>query len=145
MMRYSRLQSASSDPNIPQFATTSAVALAEFGKMWVGILILGYELFITKASHDPFTAMSNQIFGDLRTLLKMAIPACTYSIQNNLLFVALHHLDSSLYQITYQLKIFTAALFAIGVLGKSFSTKQWLSFLLLAVGASLANLSMQAP
>eukprot|EP01084_Bolivina_argentea_P137648 242425_1 len=112
-MRYSRLQSDNTHILLPQFATTSAVALAEFGKMWVGIILLSYEITITKTSHDPFTTFTNQLFGDLPTLLKMAVPACTYAIQNNLLFVALHHLDSSLYQITYQLKIFTAAIFAV--------------------------------
>ena len=125
MMRYSRLQS-SSDPNIPQFATTSAVAMAEFGKMWVGLIILSYDILITKSSHDPFTTVSNQLFGDFTTLFKMAVPACTYSVQNNLLLIALHHLDSSLYQITYQLKIFTAALFAIALLGKPFSARQFI-------------------
>lgn len=143
MMRYSRLKPENATDDIPQFATTSAVALAEFGKMWVGIIVLSYEIYITKSSHDPFTTFSNQLFGDLKTLLKMAVPACTYSVQNNLLFMALHHLDSSLYQITYQLKIFTAALFAVVMLGRSYTTKQWLSFGLLAIGASLANLSMQ--
>ena len=144
MMRYSRLKPADgTTDDTPQFATTSAVALAEFGKMWVGIIVLSYEIYITKSSHDPFTTFSNQLFGDLKTLLKMAVPACTYSVQNNLLFMALHHLDSSLYQITYQLKIFTAALFAVFMLNRSYSTKQWISFGLLAIGASLANLSMQ--
>ena len=104
----------------------SAVALAKFGKMWVGLIILSYDILITKSSHDPFTTLSNQLFGDFTTLFKMAVPACTYSVQNNLLFIALHHLDSSLYQITYQLKIFTAALFAIALLGKSFSARQFI-------------------
>lgn len=145
-MRYSRLPTTTTingNDSTPQFATTSAVALAEFGKMWVGIILLSYEIYITKSSHDPFTTFSNQLFGDLKTLLKMAVPACTYSVQNNLLFMALHHLDSSLYQITYQLKIFTAALFAVVLLNKTYSMKQWMSFGMLAIGAALANLSMQ--
>jgi len=143
-MRYSRLRSPEeSASGIPQFATTSAVALAEFGKMWVGIILLCYEIYVTKSSHDPFTTFSNQLFGDLQTLLLMAVPACTYAVQNTLLFVALHHLDSSLYQITYQLKIFTAALWAVSLLNGSYSTKQWLSFAMLAIGAALSNLSMQ--
>merc|ERR1719334_2959486 len=145
IMRYSRLTSPDHPSNVPLFATTSAVALAEFGKMWVGVLMLSYEVIITKSMHDPLTAVSHQLFGDITTLLKMAVPACTYAVQNTLLFTALHHLDSSLYQITYQIKIFTAALFAMTLLNRRYSPLQWLSFGFLAVGAALSNLSMQSP
>ncbi len=166
-MRYSRLTPPGHDSEVPLFATTSTVALAEFGKMWVGIVLLCYDEVFVKQRRDPLTAVSHQLFGDLRTLLKMAVPACTYcphyayrciyalthsvvdalnrySVQNTLLFTALHHLDSSLYQITYQIKIFTAALFSMALLHRSYSFKQWISFGLLAVGAALSNLSMQS-
>ncbi|ETO35764.1 hypothetical protein RFI_01298 [Reticulomyxa filosa] len=98
---------------------------------------------MVKKVHDPWTNLMNQLVGsDLFSFVKMSIPATTYAIQNNLLFIALHHLDSAIYQVCYQLKTFTAAVFAIIMLHKSYTKLQWFSFLLLALGAIFANLSI---
>ena len=43
-----------------------------------------------------------------------SVPAFVYMIQNNLLYLAASNLDAATCQITYQLKILTAALFAVG-------------------------------
>ncbi len=42
-----------------------------------------------------------------------------YLVQNNLLYVAAENLDVGTYQITYQLKILTTAMFAVLILNKS--------------------------
>jgi UDP-sugar transporter A1/2/3 len=42
-----------------------------------------------------------------------------YLIQNNLLYVAAENLDVGTYQITYQLKILTTAVFAVIILNKT--------------------------
>lgn len=43
----------------------------------------------------------------------MLVPSLLYSIQNNLLYVALRCLEAPLFQVTYQFKILTTAMFTI--------------------------------
>lgn len=46
-------------------------------------------------------------------LLKMAVPACLYVLQNNLNYMAISNLDGPTFQLLYQLKILTTALFSV--------------------------------
>ena len=150
--RYSRIMipsinDDSNDIHSIGYASTAAVCLAEFGKMWVGIVIELYNIKFNKSTtkyiinNTSFGILMNKVFGDTIILLKMAVPAFVYAIQNNLLFIALHYLDSSLYQVVYQLKTITAALFSVLLLSKKYTKLQWISFMILAIGAALANIS----
>ncbi len=67
-------------------------------------------------------------------LLKLAIPSGLYTIQNNLLYVALSNLDAATYQITYQFKILTTAMFMVFMLNKRITGKQWLALIILITG-----------
>ena len=40
-------------------------------------------------------------------VLKVSLPALIYSIQNNILYFALSNLDGAVFQVLYQIKIFT--------------------------------------
>lgn len=68
---------------------------------------------------------------------KLAIPAVLYTIQNNLQYVAVSNLDAATFQVTYQLKILTTAIFSVMILGRTLSMRKWLSLLLLIVGVSI--------
>ncbi len=46
-------------------------------------------------------------------LLKMAVPACLYVVQNNLNYVAISNLPGPTFQLLYQLKILTTAVFSV--------------------------------
>lgn len=68
---------------------------------------------------------------------KLAIPAVIYTIQNNLQYLAVSNLDAATFQVTYQLKILTTAIFSVLMLGRTLSMRKWLSLLLLIVGVSI--------
>ncbi len=62
-----------------------------------------------------------------------------YAIQNNLLFIALSYLNAATYQVTYQLKILTTALFSVFMIGKTIERHQWFSLVMLALGVALVT------
>ena len=74
-------------------------------------------------------------------LIKLCVPSFLYTIQNNLLYVALSNLDAATYQVLYQLKILTTALFSATMLGKRFSAAKWVSLVVLTSGVALVEVS----
>lgn len=60
--------------------------------------------------------------------------------QNNLMFMAVTYLDAATFQVTYQLKILTTALFAVILLGKRLSFMQWMSLITLMLGVALIQM-----
>lgn len=83
----------------------------------------------------------NSVFSNKTEVLKTAIPALLYLLQNNLQYVAVTYLDASTYAVMYQLKILTTALISILLLGKRLSPAQWLSLVFLTVGVSTVVVS----
>ena len=74
-------------------------------------------------------------------VVKLMVPALLYTVQNNLLYIALQHLDPATYSVCYQTKILTTALFSVVLLGKRLSILKWSSLVLLMAGVALAELS----
>ena len=71
--------------------------------------------------------------------MKLLIPSGLYTLQNNLLYIALSNLDAATYQVTYQLKILTTALFSVLMLGMKLDSFKWISLVLLMAGVSLVQ------
>jgi len=74
-------------------------------------------------------------------MIKLCVPSLLYTIQNNLLYLALTNLDAATYQILYQLKILTTAVFSAIILGRRFSTTKWASLFVLTVGVAIVQVS----
>ncbi len=83
--------------------------------------------------------MNNEIIQKPGETMKLLIPSGLYTLQNNLLFVALSNLDAATYQVTYQLKILTTALFSVLMLGKKLDMFKWVSLIVLMAGVSLVQ------
>jgi UDP-sugar transporter A1/2/3 len=83
----------------------------------------------------------SDLFGSDSNWLWMTVPAVLYFIQNNLQYHAVSLLDAATFQVTYQMKILTTALFSVLLLNKTLSKLKWFSLLLLTGGIALVQLS----
>ncbi|KAL6104273.1 slc35a3 [Pungitius sinensis] len=128
-MRYSRTLKEDG----PRYLASSAVVSAELLK------ILACTLLVFKENNFSVRLLKEEIVNKPVETLKLAIPAGIYTLQNNLLYVALSHLDAATYQVTYQLKIFTTALFSVSMLGRRLGFYQWLSLVFLMAGVTLVQ------
>ncbi|XP_061654321.1 solute carrier family 35 member A3b isoform X2 [Phyllopteryx taeniolatus] len=132
-MRYSRTLKEDG----PRYLASSAVVSAEVIKILVCTLLVFMENnFYVKAMNQQ---LKEEIVSKPLETMKLAIPAGIYTLQNNLLYVALSNLDAATYQVTYQLKILTTALFSISMLGRRLGFYQWMSLLLLMAGVTLVQ------
>uniref|UniRef100_A0A4W3GIF3 Major facilitator superfamily domain containing 14A n=1 Tax=Callorhinchus milii TaxID=7868 RepID=A0A4W3GIF3_CALMI len=133
-MRYSRTLKEEG----PRYLASTAVVIAEIMKIIATCILLVY-----KDSGYSFRTLNRvlqeEIFNKPMDTLKLAIPSGIYTLQNNLLYVALSNLDAATYQVTYQLKILTTALFSVTMLGKNLSVYQWFSLLTLMAGVALVQ------
>lgn len=85
--------------------------------------------------------MYNHVWASPHEMLKLCVPSFLYTVQNNLLYLALTNLDAATYQILYQLKILTTALFSATMLGRRFSRTKWASLLVLTCGVAVVQVS----
>ncbi|KAF4659212.1 hypothetical protein FOL47_007684 [Perkinsus chesapeaki] len=88
-----------------------------------------------------FNSGKTEVFSSFTDYVKMSVPAICYAIQKNALYLAITHLQAAVFQITYQGKILTTALFSVLILHKRLSQKQVLSLIVLLIGVSIVQLS----
>ncbi|KAK9728780.1 hypothetical protein K7432_000810 [Basidiobolus ranarum] len=134
MLRYSRVEH---QPGQPMYLASTAVFFAELIKAVVCLLFLyknsgKWSIFVD--------TLTDEIFGNWSELKLMMVPSGLYALQNNLLFLALSNLEAATFQISYQLKILSTALFSVLLLGTRLSRNKWLSLILLMVGVILVQL-----
>eukprot|EP01126_Amoeba_proteus_P045399 TRINITY_DN5078_c0_g2_i3.p1 TRINITY_DN5078_c0_g2~~TRINITY_DN5078_c0_g2_i3.p1 ORF type:complete len:294 (+),score=26.82 TRINITY_DN5078_c0_g2_i3:122-1003(+) len=127
LLRYSRVTGE-------RYFVSTTIAVAEVIKVITCIFIIRFQ------EHEAWKLMYHHIFASPMELIKVAFPSILYAIQNNLLFYALTHLQAPHYQVTYQLKVFTTALFSILLLGTQLSVIKWVGLTLLFFGVCLIQL-----
>uniref|UniRef100_A0AC35TQ65 UDP-N-acetylglucosamine transporter n=1 Tax=Rhabditophanes sp. KR3021 TaxID=114890 RepID=A0AC35TQ65_9BILA len=121
-----------------RYVSSTAVVLSECLKFAICIVVL---LAQNAFSIPKFkNQIRNDIFSNPGDTLKVAIPAVLYVLQNNLLFLALAKLDPATYQVTYQLKILTTAIFSVVLLRKKISRTKWIALILLFAGVALVQM-----
>ncbi|KFP29442.1 UDP-N-acetylglucosamine transporter, partial [Colius striatus] len=132
-MRYSRTLKEEG----PRYLSSTAVVIAELLKILACVLLVYKDSkcnvrTLNRVLHD-------EILNKPMETLKLAIPSGIYTLQNNLLYVALSNLDAATYQVTYQLKILTTALFSVSMLSKKLGVYQWLSLVILMTGVAFVQ------
>ncbi|KAF8381134.1 hypothetical protein PRIPAC_70276 [Pristionchus pacificus] len=129
MVRYTRNRE-----NGEAFFTTVNVLMMEVMKLAAcSFLLIREHKCIFKFLAD----VKDAIWGDpVETAKVVCFPAVIYTLQNNLYYIALSHLDATTFCILYQLKIFTTALLMRVLLNRRLSSYQWFALCLLVVGAA---------
>lgn len=130
-MRWARTQEGD------QFYATVAVVMSETLKVLLCLLVVLYEMNGNVLKVLGY--VNDHIIRQPMDTLKLAVPSLIYMIQNNLLYVAVSNLPAATFQVTYQLKILTTAMFSVTMLGKKLSKLQWFSMLLLFTGVAIVQ------
>ncbi|XP_008291277.1 UDP-galactose translocator isoform X1 [Stegastes partitus] len=124
-----------------RFFTTSAVVMAEVLKVLTCLLIILLQRRFNVKETVYF--LVDSIVFQYKDTLKLAVPSLIYTLQNNLQYVAISNLPAATFQVTYQLKILTTALFSVLMLRKSLSRVQWVSLLLLFAGVAIVQVQQE--
>lgn len=125
-----------------RYITSTAVFLNEAVKLAICLTVALYDVSKTVPASMPatslFTSLSGLIFsGDS---WKLAIPAGLYTLANSLLYIGLSNLEAATFQVTYQLKLASAAIFGVAFLRRNLTSGKWLAILLLLVGITIVQL-----
>lgn len=121
-----------------KFSNTAAVFICECLKVFASSILL----LILEFGFRPvncLTHMHDEIIKKPVETLKVAVPAFIYTLQNNLLYIAVSNLPAATFQVSYQMKILTTALFSVFMLKKSLIKTQWLAMLLLFAGVAIVQ------
>ncbi|PFH36849.1 UDP-galactose transporter subfamily protein [Besnoitia besnoiti] len=138
ILRVSRLPTESNGTRSPQYLNTTAVTMAELIKLVSGVFLVWWEhrWSITGTASTLNAAICHSPVA----MLQVGVPAVLYTIQNNLIFVALSNLSGAVYQVTYQLKILTTAVLSVFILHKRLPLVKWAALFILTGGVALISL-----
>ena len=134
LMRYSRTQPRA--PDQPLYLASTAVFVMEVMKLIICLVVI-----LVQSNGRLCQQLVIHILQSPYELLKLCVPSLLYCIQNNLLYLALTNLDAATYQVCYQLKILTTALFSAVLLGRRFSKLKWFSLVILTIGVAIVQIS----
>jgi UDP-sugar transporter A1/2/3 len=134
LLRYSRTRQ--NDQEHPLYLASTAVFFMEGTKLIICLLVLAVQ-----ARGQVLTQLRQHVIDSPGEMAKLCIPSLLYTVQNNLLYLALTNLDAATYQVCYQLKILTTALFSALLLQRRFSPTKWLALLVLTLGVVIVQLS----
>ncbi|CAH0514931.1 unnamed protein product [Peronospora belbahrii] len=127
--------------NFSRFNSATAVFVGEMLKLMTCFILLSYEFYTLKKPQrrkrmrNSFRAITNP--GEL---VRMSVPAMLYVVLNNLQYVAVSNLDAPTFQVMYQLKILTTAIFSVVILRKTLLSIQWGAIVTLTIGVALVQL-----
>ncbi len=81
------------------------------------------------------------MFVHYRDFVKLFVPSILYTVQNSLQYFSMQCLSAPVFQVLYQMKIITTAMFSVLLLAKRLSSVQWGSIVALTLGVACVQLS----
>lgn len=134
LMRYTLINQKLTGP----YLSSTAVLFSELLKLLLSMLLV-YRVEANKNMDTFFSLVWED--SSKEDILALTIPAFLYILQNNLQYLAVGNLSPAVFQVLYQMKIVTAALFSYFILNRTLYAHQWLSIMLLMLGLALTQLS----
>ena len=135
LMRFTRLPKVNGGK---VFISSTIVMLTEVCKFYVSLVLMLIFDHAWSVSELLLT-IYEAVFHDFHSFLKMSVPSLIYVINNNLIYVAISHLEPAVFQVVYQIKVVFAAVCAVAVFQKSLGKRKWFAVCLLFVGVSLVQ------
>ncbi|KAI9846249.1 MAG: hypothetical protein M1837_004238 [Sclerophora amabilis] len=125
-----------------RYHTSTAVFLNEVVKLAICLTTALYDISRNLPPSTPASSLFSALYNASFTAdsWKLAIPASLYTLQNSLQYIAVSNLDAATFQVTYQLKILTTALFSVALLGRKLSVRKWISLVLLTAGVAIVQI-----
>ncbi|KAF1977608.1 nucleotide-sugar transporter [Bimuria novae-zelandiae CBS 107.79] len=144
IMHYSRIMPP---VNGLRYHTSTSVFLNEVIKLGISATVALYDIAKNLPPGTPATVLFSNLLSTVFAgdSWKLAIPAALYTLQNSLQYVAVSNLDAATFQVTYQLKILTTAIFSVIMLGRVLSVKKWAALGLLMAGVAIVQLPQSIP
>ncbi|XP_063727826.1 UDP-N-acetylglucosamine transporter-like [Symsagittifera roscoffensis] len=131
IMRYARTMPGE------KFYATTAVVMAEAVKLVACFFIISYN---EGGVRGLIRELDRNIINAPMDTLKVAVPGLIYTFQNNLLYVAVSNLPAATFQVVYQIKILTTALFSVIMLDKKLSIMHWFALVVLTTGVAMVQI-----
>jgi UDP-sugar transporter A1/2/3 len=99
-MHYSRIIQG------PMYSSSTAVVVMEIIKFISCLFVIFIE---KKGLKSLILSINEEVIMQPIEIVKLSVPSLLYTVQNNLLYYALSHLDAATFQVGYQVKILTTA------------------------------------
>mgnify|MGYP006133641095 FL=1 len=90
------LTSAAKRSTEAKFVNSTAVTVSEALKVAISVLMI-WAAQRSSSLGELLATVSTTLFGNPAELLKICVPALLYTIQNNIIYVALNHIDAVTY------------------------------------------------
>ena len=107
LMRYSRTNHPEGQP---MYLASTAVFVMEVMKLVICCFVIAYQ---SGGLGSLLGELKLHVLQSPTEMAKLSVPSFLYTVQNNLLYLALSNLDAATYQVCYQLKILTTAVFSM--------------------------------
>ncbi len=137
LMRYTLVVGQDSS----RYMTSTAVLMSEVLKLLLSLTAC--FAIDASANFSKFRSVLKTDAGVGSDWLKLCVPSVLYTLQNSLQYAAMARLSAPVFQVLYQMKIITTAIFSVLMLSRQISGMQWFSILALTLGVGAVQFSQQ--